>query len=331
LNVAAVTTALIAAVLFGWSTALMHHSASTAGREFRSLYGLVRYLVVQWRWLLGMAASLSGLVVHVIALDLGSIAVVQPLVVTGLVFSFIFRAALDRQLLPRAVLGWVLLTAVGLTLFLVTVGNTRSTAGPNGVAVVAVLAVGAVVAAVAFLLSSRQEPSRSGLLLGVSGGVIFGLIAGVLKSATYNHGTGTAFWANWAVYAVIPLGVAGFLTNQRAYNVAPLTTSLPVLNLLNPLVAIVFGVVAFEERPRGSAAENVLGVLGLVAVLVGIFFLARQPGGETPEVVEVAGNPVDDLRDDADADAETAADGNGREPVGTMRAESRVAEASTGG
>jgi drug/metabolite transporter (DMT)-like permease len=325
LNVAAVTTALIAAVLFGWSTALMHHSASTAGKEFGSLYGLVRYLVVQWRWLLGMAASLSGLVVHVIALDLGSIAVVQPLVVTGLVFSFIFRAALDRQLLPRAVLGWVLLTAVGLTLFLVTLGNTRSTQGPNGAAVVGVLAVGAVVAAVTFLLSSRQEPSRSGFLLGVSGGVIFGLIAGVLKSATYNHGTGTAFWANWAVYAVIPLGVAGFLTNQRAYNVAPLTTSLPILNLLNPLVAIVFGVVAFEERPRGSAAENVLGVLGLLAVLVGIFFLARQPGGETPEVAKGSGHTADDLRDRAGEDRRE------HELAHHVHAESRVAGAGTGG
>jgi hypothetical protein len=290
LNLSAVATALLAAILFGWSTALMHHSASTADKHFDSLFALIRYLVVQWRWLLGMAASLSGLAMHVVALGLGSIAVVQPLVVSGLVFSFIFRAALDRQLLPRPVFGWVLVTALGLTVFLLTVGNTRGRDDPDGKAVVALLAVGAVVAVVAFLFSSRQEPARSGFLLGVCGGVIFGLIAGVLKAATHNHSAGTAFFANWAVYAVIPLGVSGFLTNQRAYNVAPLTSSLPVLNLLNPLVAILFGVVAFAERPRGSAVENVVGALGLITVLVGIFFLARQPGGETPD--ETAAGPT---------------------------------------
>ncbi|HSP39475.1 MAG TPA: DMT family transporter [Frankiaceae bacterium] len=281
MNVPAVATALLAAVLFGWSTALMHHSASTAGKDFGSLYALLRYLIGQWRWLLGMVASLTGLALHVVALGLGSIAVVQPLVVSGLVFSFIFRAALDRQLLPRRVLGWVLVTAVGLTVFLLTIGNTQGSDGPGSTAVISMLATGAVVAAVAFGLSARQEPARSGFLLGVSGGVIFGLIAGVLKAATYNHSIGTPFYANWAVYAVIPLGVCGFLSNQRAYNVAPLTSSLPVLNLLNPLVAILFGVVAFAERPPGSAIANVAGVLGLSTVLLGIFFLARQPGGET--------------------------------------------------
>jgi drug/metabolite transporter (DMT)-like permease len=288
LSAAAVLTALAAAVLFGWSTALMHHSASTADREFGGLVALIRYLVVQWRWLLGMAASLSGLAMHVVALDLGSIAVVQPLVVTGLVFSFIFRAALDRKLLARPIVGWVLLTAVGLALFLVTIGNTRGTDAPSGSAAVLMLVVGAVLALIALLLSLRQSPARSGFLLGVCGGVVFGLIAGVLKAATYDHSVGHAFYANWAVYAVIPLGVAGFLTNQRAYNVAPLTASLPILNLVNPLGAILFGVVAFHERPRGSGIENLFGAVGLAAVLVGVFFLARQPDPERPDEIESA-------------------------------------------
>jgi hypothetical protein len=287
LSTSAILAALAAAVLFGWSTALMHHSASTAIGEF-SLPALIRHLVVQWRWLLGMAASLSGLAMHVVALDLGSIAVVQPLVVSGLVFSFIFRAALDRKLLPRPVVGWVVLTAAGLSVFLVTIGNTRGTAAPDGTAVVVMLAVGAVVAAAAFVASTRRLPAESGFLLGVSGGVIFGLIAGVLKAATYNNSHGVALYANWAVYAVVPLGVSGFLTNQRAYNAASLTASLPVLNLLNPLVAIVFGVVAFEERPRGSVPANLAGALGLAAVLVGIFFLARQPETESAAPPEAA-------------------------------------------
>ena len=92
-----VAVALAAAIAFGWSTALMHHSASGAPEEVRGLVALLRHVVRQWRWLLGMAASLLGLVLHAVALHLGSLAVVQPLIVTGLVFSFLFRAALDGK------------------------------------------------------------------------------------------------------------------------------------------------------------------------------------------------------------------------------------------
>jgi drug/metabolite transporter (DMT)-like permease len=276
-NVPAVLTALAAAVLFGWSTALMHAGASGVPSDVRNLLDLVRQCLVQWRWLLGMAASLSGLVLHVVALGLGSILVVQPLVVTGLVFSFIFRAALDRRLISRPVLLRVLLTAVGLAVFLVTLGNTTQRHPSDTTAVVVLLAVGVACAAGTYALASRREPRRSGVLLGVSGGIVFGLIAGVLKAATVNHDEGVALLANWAVYAVIPLGVSGFLINQRAYHAAPLTTSLPVLNLLNPVVALLFGVVAFAERPQASFVADVLGSVGLVAVLVGIVQLARIP------------------------------------------------------
>ena len=92
----AVAVALSAAVAFGWSTALMHHGASGAPAA-RGLRGLLSHVVRQWRWLLGMAASLAGLGLHAVALHLGSLVVVQPLVVSGLVFAFLFRSALDRM------------------------------------------------------------------------------------------------------------------------------------------------------------------------------------------------------------------------------------------
>jgi drug/metabolite transporter (DMT)-like permease len=276
-NLSAVGVALAAAVLFGWSTALMHVGASSVPQNVGSLAGLLKQCLVQWRWLLGMVASLSGLATHVWALGLGSIVVVQPIVVTGLVFSFLFRSALDRELLPRAVLLRVLLSAVGLALFLTTVGDTTGTRRADTGAVVALLVSGALVAAGCWIAAGRRPPALSGLLLGVCGGVVFGLIAGVLKAATENSQTGTPFYANWAVYAVIPLGVAGFITNQRAYHVAPLTKSLPVLNLLNPVVAVVFGVVAFSERAHASAPAQVLGIVGLAVALLGIFLLARIP------------------------------------------------------
>lgn len=271
----AIGVALAAAVAFGGSTALMHYSASGAPETLTGTKALLQHLVVQRRWLLGMAASLAGLGLHAVALHLGSLALVQPLIVTGLVFSFVFRAALDRKLPSGHVIAWVVVTAAGLALFLVVASSTRSHAGVSQSGAAIMLGAGVVVAASAFMASTRASPRHVGLFLGISGGVVFGLIAGTLKAATASAARGE-LWTSWPVYVIVPLGIAGFLLNQRAYHRAPLSESLPVLNTLNPLVAVGFGAAVFHERPPGQPVSIFIETAGLVAVLAGIFFLARK-------------------------------------------------------
>lgn len=75
---------------------------------------------------------------------------------------------------------------------------------------------------------------------------------------------------------LIPLGVSGFLLNQRAYHRAPLSSSIPALNTVNPLVAVAFGIVVFHEHPTDRAAAIIAQCVGMVAVLAGIFSLARE-------------------------------------------------------
>jgi hypothetical protein len=274
-NVGAITAALAAAVGFGWSTALMHHGASGTPEDAGGLVGLLSHVVRQWRWLVGMAASLSGLALHALALHLGTIAVVQPLVVTGLVFSFLFRSALDRSVPSRPTMLWVLVTAVSLVVFLIGVG-TQPGAGPveTGPAL-ALLGVGGVAVAAGWVAALRV-PRHAGLLLGSAAGVVYGLVAGTLKATTDTAATGVwAMFTSWPVYVLAVLGVAGFLLNQQAYRAAPLSRSAPAANTLNPVVALVFGTVAFGERIPGSAGAITAEVLGLIGVLAGVASLGR--------------------------------------------------------
>jgi drug/metabolite transporter (DMT)-like permease len=271
----AVLASLAAAVAFGASAALMHHGASGAPDDVGGTAALLRHIVKQWRWLLGMVASLTGLGLHVVALRLGSIALVQPIVVSGLVFAFIFRSGLDRRLPSRRLIGWVLLTSVGLAVLVGGASTTESSSIADGVAATVMLAAGAAVAVVAALVARRASAGGAGLLFGIGAGVIFGLIGGTLKAATEAGDRGDLF-TSWPLYVVLPLGAAAFLLNQRAYHVAPLSKSLPVLNLLNPVVAIAFGMAVFHERPSAEVLPILAEVVGLVAVLSGIFFLARS-------------------------------------------------------
>ncbi len=267
--------ALAAAVAFGWSTAAMHSSASRAPDDLGGVLSLVRHLITQRRWLSGMAASLLGLGLHTLALRLGSLAVVQPLVVTGLVFTFLFRAALDRTAPSRVVVVWSGVTAAGLAVFLTAAGSTTGSDRPQGAWALLVLAVGAALAVSCWRGAQGAEPAPAGLLLGAAAGVVFGLIAGTLKAVAGAADLHEAL-AGWPLYLLLLLGTSGFLLNQQAYRRAPLTTSVPVLNVLNPVVALVYGAVAFRERPASGAGAVGVEVLGLVAVLAGVYLLARD-------------------------------------------------------
>ena len=267
--------ALAAAVAFGWSTAAMHASASRTPEGVVGAFATLWHLVRQRRWLSGMAASLSGLALHSLALRLGSIAVVQPLVVTNLVFTFLFRALLDRQLPPRAVTAWAGVAAVGLAAFLVISGSGTGTDEPHGRGAAVLLLVGGVVAAGCWRASLRATPAATGLLLGTAAGIVFGMIAGTLKAAAGSSSV-LDLVTSWPLYVLLLLGAAGFATNQTAYKRAPLTSSVPVLNVVNPVVALVFGVVAYSERPASGVLAVTGQALSLALVLVGVFFLARQ-------------------------------------------------------
>ena len=280
-----VWVALAAAVAFGWSTALMHHAVSGAPSELRGVLVLLRHAISQWRWLLGFAASLAGLALHAAALHLGAISVVQPIVVSGLVFGLVFRAAVDRRLLRPSEAGMVLVVAAGLSLFLAAVGSSGGRGSPNELATLVFLCAGGVAAVIGWVLSRHVRPQRAGLLLGGAAGVVFGLIAGTLKALADRVATHGSVLTSWPLYVLIILGVAGFLLNQLAYRVAPLATSLPALNVVNPLVALSFGVAAFGEHPGDGPVSVLFGTVGLGLLLVGIWVLAHLDPSSQSDIV----------------------------------------------
>ena len=275
----AAALALASAVAAGWSTALMHYGASGAGRGVTA-GELARHVLTEWRWLLGVAASLVGLALHATALHLGSLTVVQPLAVTALFFSMVFRDLLDHRAPPRRTVVWGAVMAVGLGRFLTAAGPTGGEDLPDGQAAALLIGLGGA-GVLAALRASGRFLMHTGLWLGTAGGIVFGLMAGAIKSTTAAWSVGELF-TSWPLYTMVTVGLSGFLLNQHIYNRTRLPESLPMLNLVNPLVALTFGIVVFAEHPSGSPLSLALECLGLTAVLVGIFALGStrvdQPG-----------------------------------------------------
>jgi len=284
-NAAAIAVAFLDAIAFGGSTALMHHSASRAPAGSGGFGGLLRHLFTQRIWLAGIAASLAGLGLHSVALSLGSLAVVQPIVVTGLVFAFIFRSLLDRRLPQPRLMLWVVVVAAGIAVFLIGAHSSENSTDFSASSAFWFVAVAGAAATLTWWLATKAETVRAGLMMGVAGGLIFGLIASMIKVVTSADSVWQAL-TTWPIYALAGLGLSGFLSNQYAYNRAPLSQSLPVLNVVNPVIAVSFGIVVFDESPSSDPALLTLEVVGLIMVLTGVAFLAReeddQPNGAEP-------------------------------------------------
>ncbi|MGL5824710.1 MAG: DMT family transporter [Nocardioides sp.] len=264
----AVVYALGSALGFALSTSLQHRVAGAAPGH--GLSAVLRFVLSRKVWLLGAAIGFVALILHALALNNGAIALVQPIMVSGVVLAVLFRAALDRTVPSRRELIGVLLTTAALACFVVVADPTVAADSEESAAlivwVIGVLWVGALV-----VLANRQtQPRRASFLLGAASGVCFGLTAGLLKLLSNDFGADgiLGVLTTWHLVAQVATGIAGVAINQRAYHLAPLAVSMPILNVVDVLVALAFGVLVFGEIPT----RNPIGV-AVLAVCLGLMGL----------------------------------------------------------
>lgn len=283
MNLLATVLALLSALTFAVSTSVQHHAAAGAPASARGPLGLVAYLLRRPAWLVGQVLAVVGFAMHAAALHSGPIALVQPIVISGIVFAVPVRSAISRRLPSRHEVQAVTLTAVGLAVFLVASDPSAGSEAALGAAPLTLTVLGVAVAAAA-ALSARlnREPRHTAFFLGVASGVLFGLVAGLLKLTLQEFADGgvgrmLTVWPTWALVAV---GAGGVLGNQMAYRAARLSASMPVLNIVDGLVALGFGYIVFNETPRHSPLYLMVEILALLCVGMGLWLLARYEEAE---------------------------------------------------
>jgi drug/metabolite transporter (DMT)-like permease len=274
--IAAVVVAFASTCSVALSTSLQHRSAGQAHASIRTSFGVLRFVVTQPSWLLGILIGAVAFVLHAAALKLGAIALVQPIMIAGVVLAVPVRAALDRSRPSRRELNSVAITAVGLATFLVMANPLPSTDPPDRQAALlgTLLCLGT--AAAMSGLSARADHARTrAMLLGVSAGILFGLVAALIKLVVNELGDGpTELLTSWPWWALVGAGVCGTAINQRAYQIAPLSMSMPVLNVVDVLVAVGLGAWAFGEPPPHGPTALVIQAAALACMGLGLHQIA---------------------------------------------------------
>ena len=282
----AAVIALSAACAFAVSNALQHRAASGVPRGVSKVGRVLLHLARNPWWWVGTGMSFIGMLLHAMALRWGSLAFVQPLLLVGLVLAIPVRAALERKLpLPKE-LRAVAITAVGLATYLSSVTLAPGQGAPRRVVAIAMTALGLLLAVAAVAAGRRWCRERDRLhagLLGATAGCLFGVSAGMLKLVGADVGQVPISLLAVLVVAFVGVGVLGTGINQRAYQIAPLAFSMPVVNVVGVLVAIVFGAFVFGEVPGHSPGGMVVQLLGLGILAAGLREIARlAPPAEEP-------------------------------------------------
>jgi hypothetical protein len=139
------------------------------------------------------------------------------------------------------------------------------------------VAIGGLMVVGVLLGRAVQGPVRASFFA-LSAGAAFGLLAALTKTSTWllGQGAGTFFTA-WQPYAMAGVAIAGAVVQQSAFQAAPLPASLPVMDAVEPAVAVLIGVFAFAEDVRTSVLALTGEAAGVVALITGIVLLDRSP------------------------------------------------------
>jgi drug/metabolite transporter (DMT)-like permease len=270
----------LAAALSNAVNLITQHSASVGAPKQEKGWRLVAYLFRQPLWLLGWIAAVGGFAFQAVALHYGQLSVVQPILVTELVFVLVLRRVWIRQDVALAAWTAVLVVCGALAVFLAVAEPTGGDPAPETAEWLSALLVFGGVMAVLAVLGMRGSPVRRTALFAVAAALAWALMATFLKTATETLATSgiSGMLTRWPVYALVAAAIAGTL------HVGPLSVSQPLLVIINPLASIILSIWLFDERFTDSPAKIATAVVAMAILAIGVIALSRTaPRDLTPQ------------------------------------------------
>lgn len=268
-----VTLALTACFLFSLSASLQQRASAEVAVRSGGLSGLRRlmtHLVQSRLWIVGIAVNILGFLTQAVALQRGSVALVQPLMPTQLMFAVGFAAWAARAW--PTVLDWLCSACICVGVALVVGTESGRPFNPEagldrvpyvvGVAAVAILAL--------VVIGHGRPPRTAAVNTAMAAGVCFAMTAVFLKLVADHV-------ARYGVVHILTLPLLGLVCTttlatvltQAAFAAGPLPWAISAMTIVNPVVSYTAGLLAFHAAAPGVATSAVAAVL-LVAGVVGL-------------------------------------------------------------
>jgi drug/metabolite transporter (DMT)-like permease len=278
--------AFLAAVAFAFGSVLQQKGtleAPATDDDARFLAQIIRRPV----WLAGAVCQASGWVLQAIALDTGSLIVVQSITTLSLVIALPLGKRFTGQQVSRRIWTGAAAVVAGIVLFLSVGSPAGGTSTPPASAWWSAGIAAMVLVALLGNLGRHRKGAPKALLFGSAAGVAFAMQSAVTKVFVTVIGQGfSAVLSSWTVYVLIASALVGFVLQQSSLRTGVLAPAMASSNAVTLFGSVAFGASVFGESLSSGGARLAPAVIGLAVALVGIVLLSAAQPPQDPE-----GNP----------------------------------------
>lgn len=273
-----VLAALAAGACFASAGLLQQRAARTRTSDESLSPRLLGDLVRQPMWLGGITLAVLSYGFQALALANGPLSIVQPLIVMEVVFALPVSARLNHVRMGRRDWFGAVLVTGGLAAALWAARPTRGDpTAPFGAWLIVLIAVAAVVAA-ALLIGRRGTGPLRASFYAAAGAAVMGTQSALFAATIQRLQQGfVPLFTAWQTYLLVVASIGGLLLIQSAFNSGPLAASMPVIDAIEPTMAVAIGVLLFGESLAGGLGRHLLAALGAAVALTGIILLDTSP------------------------------------------------------
>lgn len=274
-TVAAITAAVVAAVLFALSARLQHAAVTDVGTVTAGLHRWLARALRSRLWVTGAALGLLAMALHIGALALAPVPIVQPLGALTLVVVVLADGHGSRA----SVAAGLVAVCVGVSGFVLVAAAAPPVAVPPRTLT---LQLGVAVAAVLGAAGLAQQGRSRSIVLAAGTALLFGEASALTRSAARHLlELGALGPAALLAAEAVAVSACGVVLVQLAYASGPPGPVVATTTALDPVTAVVISGTALGEAHAVTPAAAAAGVgFGLLAV-AGVLLLSTQiPTGD---------------------------------------------------
>jgi drug/metabolite transporter (DMT)-like permease len=257
---------------------LQRMGVEDAPEESTLRLSLLTHALKRGVWLLGFVVLIASFLSQAVALHLGDLTQVQPILTTELLFLvlllatwFRFRIGLREWLACAAAAG-------GLAGFLAFAQPGGGNLVPTNAGWLLVGSICGGVVVICILLALRGPRWWRAAMFGAAGAVGFAFTAALIKTVgDYVATDWTHMFVHWQTYGLIVCGVGSLFLAQNAFHAGPIAASQTALVLVDPLASIAIGIGLFGDNLRTAGFYGPLEAFSLLIMFVGAVSIAQSP------------------------------------------------------
>lgn len=227
-------------------------------------------------WVVGTMLLGLAIVFQIVALSFAPLIVVQPLGIAAMVITAILNSRMSNVRLPKRALASLALSVTGILAFVIVAAFTaadRPVTNQKLLTILIIFWVTLLALLIGFIFLRHKAVA---LFYIVGAGILYGFVATFAKTVIGRFQQDTFDWLAWlGVLSLLIGALVGMVFVQNAYSSGPPDLVIAGLTVIDPLVAIVIGIVVLNEAAGAPLWAALMFIVSGVIALIGVVGLAK--------------------------------------------------------